>query len=434
MVPPFFCRLKPQQSSYDCYNPRRPLCVASPRQNPSDLLNFDPMVHRLTALLLGLLLTALLLVGLELFFVQNQKHQWLKGKPFDEFNIPNSVRIDESRSLELRSAVQQGPFKDWKNRLTENDHHRIQKLGTDLSQKGRLNVAFLRWGIEADLSIRSIVKAKNTKETIYDVQVNTDAFGRRITPRPKENPPIQTLLMMGDSYTFGEGVNNEESAPYILANLRPRSEVLNLGVAGGSPNQVLRELEMSPSIRLDTVKNHRVVVVYTFMDHHLERLFCRSFCMKPENEWMHLGPYYELEDGEIKYMGYFDLDRPLINWIYQIANKSALFQHFGIVLPPRFGTDHFEFFGKLMLAIKTSAQKRFPGSEFYLAFYPGASSIYSAPLSKVARDQSISVLDYSRLNHHMILDGQTIIYGDGHPTPRSHYLFAWLLNEDLPKP
>lgn len=392
------------------------------------------MVRQLAALVLGLFLTALLMAGLELCFVLNQKHQWFKSKPFNEFNVPNSVRIDDSRSLELRSVVRNSPFKDWKNRLTENDHHRIQKLGTDLSQKGRLNVAFLRWGIETHLSMRSIVKAKSTNEIVYDVQVNTDAQGRRITPRPQQTPPAQTLLLMGDSYTFGEGVNNEESAPYILASLRPTAEVLNLGVAGGSPNQVLRELEMNPSVRLDNVANPRVAIVYTFMDHHLERLFCRSFCMKAENEWMHLGPYYELYAGEIRFSGYFDSDRPLTNWFYRAANKSALFQHFGLVLPPRFGTYHFEFFGRFMRAIKAAGQKRFPGSEFYLAFYPGASSIYSAPLSKAARDHGISILDYSSLDHHKILDGQTIIHGDGHPTPRAHYLFAWLLNEDLPKP
>lgn len=74
----------------------------------------------------------------------------------------------------------------------------------------------------------------------YDVRITTNSAGMRGpreygVPRP---PGVRRVLLLGDSFTFGFGVEDHEVASAVLEdqlNARPgapRTEVLNLGVSG----------------------------------------------------------------------------------------------------------------------------------------------------------------------------------------------------------
>jgi hypothetical protein len=65
----------------------------------------------------------------------------------------------------------------------------------------------------------------------YDVTYTIDATGRRVTPSPKS--PRATILLAGDSFTFGIGVEDQETYPYLLgAEYWPDVKVVNAGVSG----------------------------------------------------------------------------------------------------------------------------------------------------------------------------------------------------------
>jgi hypothetical protein len=99
-------------------------------------------------------------------------------------------------------------------------------------------------GVRPKPGLMTTAKMTSGGEQIYDVVYTFDDDGLRITPPARAGAPEDCVLFFGDSYTFGEGVNDEESMPYrtgVLAAGRYRSR--NFGFSGYGPHQMLSALE-----------------------------------------------------------------------------------------------------------------------------------------------------------------------------------------------
>lgn len=55
----------------------------------------------------------------------------------------------------------------------------------------------------------------------------------------KKNPNQLRILVIGDSFTFGEGVSDNETYPYYLQQMLPGTEVINFGIHGYGHDQML---------------------------------------------------------------------------------------------------------------------------------------------------------------------------------------------------
>jgi hypothetical protein len=74
----------------------------------------------------------------------------------------------------------------------------------------------------------------------YRAVHHTDGYGfRNDWPWPK----TAEILTLGDSVTFGQGVEDNQAWPAILAHSFSRSRVINLGLIGAGPQQYLRVYE-----------------------------------------------------------------------------------------------------------------------------------------------------------------------------------------------
>jgi hypothetical protein len=88
------------------------------------------------------------------------------------------------------------------------------------------------------------VKAKRITKAglkIYDVKYTFDASSRRFT---KKNSLVtqKNLILLGCSFTLGSGLNDSETFPYYLNELRPDYNVYNLGIYGAGANDILDDL------------------------------------------------------------------------------------------------------------------------------------------------------------------------------------------------
>lgn len=165
----------------------------------------------------------------------------------------------------------------------------------------------LGYGPSPDVTVRSF--RRNDGEPIYDVRYTIDPQGLRVTPGGRAGG--RAVVFFGGSFTFGEGVEDDQTMPASVAKwLRGRTRVVNAGFHGYGPHQMLRALETR---RLDPLLDEGVEhVVYQALDGHVMRAAGRT-------TWDLAGPAYELRDGMATYVGPFRSFLPVT--VAKIANR-----------------------------------------------------------------------------------------------------------------
>lgn len=87
--------------------------------------------------------------------------------------------------------------------------------------------------------VHSTLSADET--TIYDVHYTIGADGLRVTPGSARAG--EAVVLFGGSFTFGEGVEDHETFAARMADVLPRTPVVNAGFHGYGPHHMLRALE-----------------------------------------------------------------------------------------------------------------------------------------------------------------------------------------------
>lgn len=135
------------------------------------------------------------------------------------------------------------------------------------------------------------------REKQFDVAYTIDASGTRRVPGFAPGRP--GVLVLGDSWTFGHGVEDHETYAARLQAHWPELGVRNLGVMGyGTPHALLalaRALEADDEVAL---------VVYAWTPIHLQRSYLRASYLKiaPGGRT----PRLEIENGELASKGLAD--------------------------------------------------------------------------------------------------------------------------------
>ncbi len=93
--------------------------------------------------------------------------------------------------------------------------------------------------------------------------VYTDEAGHRASAYPSrvDKPEAAKVLLIGDSFTFGHGVNYEDSFAGILDRSEKRYQFINAGVGGYGPSQYRQVLEQE----IGTEPFPQLVIVITFL-------------------------------------------------------------------------------------------------------------------------------------------------------------------------
>jgi hypothetical protein len=128
------------------------------------------------------------------------------------------------------------------------------------------------------------------------VKYSINQYGLRQGSSPLKPISQKAIFFFGDSYTFGEGVNDEDTLPQQFSRASG-IRVINFGVPGYGPHQMLRMLEINGAKVVES--NDPLTIVYSLLpSEHIVRAAGRA-------AWDKTGPHYEVIDGTPKYMGPF---------------------------------------------------------------------------------------------------------------------------------
>lgn len=150
----------------------------------------------------------------------------------------------------------------------------------------------------------------------YSVSYTFDDRGFRAIDAPTD--PLGTVVFLGCSFTFGLGVEDDETYPAILAREWPRYAVRNLAISGWGTTEALVLLrdafEQSPAPTL---------ALYGYSSLHL----CRNYLRK---EWFEGSPavrrvqYFEIEEGTLVYKGSRPVgELPLVPMSPELSEKET---------------------------------------------------------------------------------------------------------------
>jgi hypothetical protein len=254
---------------------------------------------------------------------------------------------------------------------------------------------------------------------IYSVDYTIDSNLLRETQTIETGP---TIAFFGDSFTFGEGLNDADTLPQLFADLLGRKQrVLNLAYPGYGPQQFLAELQTG---RFDGVigEQPRLFIFMTGAG-HAERTACKPF-------WVRRWPRYTLENGHpvLKGVCYEGLRLKVREWVEDMASYRLFIEPY----LQRVTHEDLELYVQILLAaVKIAKEKYGVATLIPYSKTPGyldGTGFSDDDVIQRLRDGGAMVVDVS-LPKETSDGAQLTIKGDGHSTSLANRLKASIIKD-----
>jgi hypothetical protein len=261
-------------------------------------------------------------------------------------------------------------------------------------------------------------------KAIYHVTYSIGANGLRIgAPPVGGSDSADCVVFFGDSFTFGEGVSDNETMPYLVGQQSGgQYHTYNFGFHGYGPHQMLVTLEYALEGHVLDCKPR--FAVYQAIPDHLRRITRDTY-----------GPRYVLEnDGHVRLAGRLDDARNNIitTVVMEQLQKSLLVQ----IINKRISSSDVALFLGIVDSSRNIFEHRYTGSMFHVIFWDTEDhcprDICQAILEGF-RDKRIRVHLISNIlpEYNKNKAKYTIGLGDKHPNALAHGLIAKYVIENI---
>ncbi len=238
---------------------------------------------------------------------------------------------------------------------------------------------------------RSFSKRIKTGEYLYDVIYTVDEKGRRVTSVTNRQQRNRFILFFGGSFTYGEGIRDNQTLPYAVGRIAPHYMPYNYGFIGHGPFDALAKLE---NIDLkNEVREDSGLLIYYFATFHISRVIGSMNTMSSKYD----DPFYRKNNrGEFVRAGSFFTGRPLQTFIFRVLLYSKILEAFKINFPLRINDQHIQLTAECFEQIQKEFKRQYPQGRFYVLIYPGSIRILPSVM-RYFEEKGIRYLDYSKL-------------------------------------
>lgn len=205
----------------------------------------------------------------------------------------------------------------------------------------------------------SRVRARLTvgDESRYDVIYTTGPYGLRIGPPESPADPASCALFLGCSFTFGEGVNDEEAMPYVAGVVSGGDyRIRNFGFLGYGPHNMLAAIETG---WVEQAANCQPkYAIYWAQLHHVLRAAGKW-------SWDTNGPRYRLrENGTVVRDGNFESSRSAFGDTSEVATLVTRIRDSAGIAP-----EDIELFFAIVRESRAALERLYPGIEFHVLYW-----------------------------------------------------------------
>jgi hypothetical protein len=288
-------------------------------------------------------------------------------------------------------------------------------------------------GVAPNKSSRTQARKVERGKVEYDVTYTVTAKGLRVSPPPKDPGSAIGLLFFGCSFTYGEGLRDEESMPFqVGVQSDGRYHIYNFGFHGYGPNQMLAEIESGRVLELvDGVPQY---AIYQALPDHVARVAGKIPYGRHSPRYR-LGP-----DGSARLNGHFDdgqkVPSAFVERIKKNLEKSAIYRRIELLEP---GTDQEDV--RLYLAVVKRSRDllvtQYPGIKFKVILwrnFPYEQKLYDELETGFARmNIAVYKIDDMLPNYRKTPEEYWLSKDDAHPNAIANRQIAnYLVSKVLP--
>jgi hypothetical protein len=270
-------------------------------------------------------------------------------------------------------------------------------------------------------TLASVTRSKGRK-TVFRARYTLDETGARTVSAASSEPIAsapRTVVFFGDSFAFGEGVDDVDTTPAFLEALSDGTRrCVNLSFIGFGPHQALASIE--ERLELQKADGPADGVFYAAFDPQ------RAVGL---SHWDIHGPRYTLSpEAEPVRTGPFDAHRG--TKMLGVLNKSALFRN--VVTPRLRSARQEELYVSLMKRCSELFRARH-GGRFLVFAWGGKDDPSYVRTMKCLEQVGVEVLS---MEHVFAKSGGTpgqemTIPGEGHPSSKAHEMVALAIRARL---
>lgn len=229
---------------------------------------------------------------------------------------------------------------------------------------------------------------------MYKVHSHTEWFCKdRVENMLPFNKGKKPIILMGCSYTFGAGVDYNQTISYKLQSLTER-KVYNLGQIATGIQHSLFLLQKSSFFENNKDLNPEYIF-YIFIDDHIRRMYIDFFSENDHLKYLryeYKNDQLILKNPKVNFFDYFK-----VTFLYKKINN--------FFIKNKSEDENFEFLKKHLIEMKKNINQKYKDTKFAVIVYPDnfdkcfgeKSGNYNAKW-KSLEDEGIIVLNFSEYN------------------------------------
>ncbi len=266
-------------------------------------------------------------------------------------------------------------------------------------------------------------------DPVFKIDISIDENGFRAMPGA-DSESLPCVFFMGGSYTFGSGVNDNETAASVVAEAAAGEfRVFNLAYRGYGPHQMLAALE--EDTYSEVLGCHPRFVVYQLIANHIDR--AAGFA-----SWDESGPRYELNEAGIAVrQGRFERpSQESPGLLAKVVDKSQVYNRLRLLLQDRPDLESAELTRGILRRAREIVETRDFNGQFHVVYWPSSSPLVVAVIDGLA-DDGFALHPIAEIIPDIIEDRSRyrLHEFDGHPTVLAHrligeYVVAKILKTD----
>lgn len=372
-----------------------------------------------------------ILVSLEIISRLNVEGQFLNFNQFKNEDIKKNSHPKHSPENLLKEY---GPISHTLIPAQYHSHYDLKKLKEfTYSDIDHNNNPDRFWSVSDETQNRSSQfskKIKNTDIELYNVTYTLNKYSKRfVESQDHKQTANKFIIASGDSFTFGEGINQGYDYPSQLAAILPDDwKVYNYGIAGDGVNDFYLRVLANPNY-FEQIKEASGDFIWLFHEVQFKRLVFPLNAYKTD-DYILSKPEYTLSEDLLTYHGLFNSSSRPLRKVLNLAGHFQIPNTFNMEIPRLFTENNFKlFFNLLNNSIQTFEKRGKKVNRRILINY--YSQINLSQFSKIAQSFGFEVFDVEKLISARDLenggDVQMKIPVDGHPSSEAY----WLLSQAL---